>query len=88
VLESLACGLPVVTTPVGDNAWFVNDDENGYIVPVDDSEGMAAAILRALGREWDRRKIGKSLGVGGWDRVAAQVLDFFHERLNAKERLR
>jgi glycosyltransferase involved in cell wall biosynthesis len=85
VLESLASGTPVVTTPVGDNAYFVKDGTNGFIVPVDDSEATAAAVSRALRVEWNRSAIAASLGVGGWDGVASQVLEFFRRRLAAGE---
>ncbi len=78
VLEALACGLPVVTTPVGDNTWFVKDGSNGYIVPVDDSAAMASAVSNAiLRRDWDGEDISVNLEVGDWDRVAMEVTDFF-----------
>ena len=48
VLEALAVGVPVVTTPVGDNARFVEPDRNGLIVPVDDPGAVATAIDRVV----------------------------------------
>jgi glycosyltransferase involved in cell wall biosynthesis len=84
VLEALAMGLPMVTTPAGDNAHFVKDGENGYLVPVDDADAMAAALGKALQRrDWDRLKISRSLAVGSWDDVARDVVTFFRERLAA-----
>lgn len=84
VLEALACGLPVVTTDVGDNSWFVKDDENGYIVPVDDSAAMASALTNALLRkDWDRKQISANLAVGDWDAVAAEVMEFFDSLLRS-----
>lgn len=39
VLEALACGLPVITTPhIGD---LIVDGENGYVVPIRDVEAIA-----------------------------------------------
>ncbi len=82
VLEALACGLPVVTTPVGDNAHFVADGENGFIVDVDDRRGMAKAIVSGLAHgEWDPSHIAASLSVGNWGRVADEVFAFFEERI-------
>ncbi|HKU15947.1 MAG TPA: glycosyltransferase [Steroidobacteraceae bacterium] len=84
VLEALAVGAPVVTTPVGDNAHFVRDGENGFLAPVDDAAALAAALSRALSVEhWQRQQISAQLRqqVGGWNDVAQRVLQFFRERL-------
>jgi glycosyltransferase involved in cell wall biosynthesis len=44
--EALACGVPVVTTDVGDSARLVGDA--GRVVPVDDTAGMAASCVEIL----------------------------------------
>lgn len=81
VLEALASGLPVVATSVGDNPWFVKDGENGYLVPVGDSEAIAHALDEALGRkDWDRYRISSDLQVGDWGDVANDVNEFLEER--------
>jgi glycosyltransferase involved in cell wall biosynthesis len=84
VLEALAVGTPVVTTPAGDNPHFVKDGRNGFIVPIDDVNAMAAAIHRALSAvRWDRAAIADSLhsSVGDWSDVAKRVLAFVDRRL-------
>lgn len=81
ILEALATGLPVVTTPVGDNPYFVKDGENGALVPVADDEAMAQAIDLVLGREWDRRTISARLSVGTWQMVGRAVLGYFEDCL-------
>ena len=82
VLEALASGLPVVATPVGDNAWFVRDGDNGYLVPVGDSSAMAHALGETLERrDWDKYRISSDLQVGNWDSVAREVLGFLEERV-------
>jgi teichuronic acid biosynthesis glycosyltransferase TuaC len=84
ILEALAAGRPVVTTPAGDNAHFVRDGVNGSIVPIDDAPATAAALERALSRtDWDAEAISADLEVGGWDDVARDVLGFFGERVAA-----
>ena len=81
VLEALATGLPVVTTPVGDNPYYVKDELNGLLTPVDDVESMANALSRALARSWDSQAISRGLEVGTWQEVATSVLSTFQRRL-------
>jgi glycosyltransferase involved in cell wall biosynthesis len=46
VLESMATGVPLVTTRVGQAADLVRDGENGWIRDVGDAEGLAAAAVQ------------------------------------------
>ncbi len=46
VLESMATGVPLVTTRVGQAADLVRDGENGWLCDVEDAEGLAAAMVR------------------------------------------
>src|SRR5262249_20760008 len=59
VLEAMACGVPVVTTPVGDNAVLVDAPRRGLLVPIDDAGALAAGLGAALGRAWDRAEIAR-----------------------------
>ena len=45
ILEAMASGLPVIATEVGGNADLVSHGKTGLIVPADDLEALAAAIL-------------------------------------------
>ncbi len=49
VLESLASGVPLVTTRVGQAVDLVQDGENGLLVDVDDVEALAAGVVRIAG---------------------------------------
>ncbi len=44
ILEAMAMGLPVIATAVDGNCEVVIDNENGFLVPVQDSKAMAGAI--------------------------------------------
>lgn len=46
ILEALACGLPVITTPHTGGPDVLTDGEDGFIVPVRDVEAMAAKLDR------------------------------------------
>ena len=89
VLEALAVGTPVVTTPTGDNKMFVRDGANGFIVPIDDVDALADGLTRSLLQiEWDRAAISRDLlrQVASWNEVAARVVEFMRHRLEAAAR--
>ncbi len=46
LIEAMRAGLPVVSTSEGVLPHYVKDDETGYLVPPNDSEALARAILR------------------------------------------
>lgn len=85
LLEALACGIPSVVTSVGDNGYFVMPGENGYLVPVNDSEAFFESLKRTLNRtSWDKDDISSRLKAGSWNTVASQVLDFMNAQINGK----
>jgi glycosyltransferase involved in cell wall biosynthesis len=48
VLESMAAGVPLVTTRVGQAPELVEHEENALLCDVDDSDGLADALVRIL----------------------------------------
>lgn len=50
LLESMACGIPVVTTDVADNSYIVKHGETGYIVPCNDESILAEQVCKILAR--------------------------------------
>jgi N-acetyl-alpha-D-glucosaminyl L-malate synthase BshA len=57
-LEALSCEVPVVATRVGGLPEVVRDGECGFLLPLGDVYGMAAAALRLLRDEPLRRAFG------------------------------
>jgi glycosyltransferase involved in cell wall biosynthesis len=49
ILESLASGVPVVSTNVGGVRFVVEDRKTALLVPVGDAEAMARAVLELIG---------------------------------------
>lgn len=48
LMQAMACGLPVVTTPVGSIEEIVSEGETGLIVPPRDAEALRTAISALL----------------------------------------
>ena len=60
VLEGMAAGLPVVTTPVGGVPDIFEDGVNGLLVPPGDPAALADAIERLLDDPDQRRSMGEA----------------------------
>lgn len=48
MIESMACGCPVVTTDTGCAGEAVKDGVNGFVVPIDDEFGLLGATRKIL----------------------------------------
>lgn len=59
LLEAMARGLPVITTPIGGIPEVVQHQKNGYLVP----PGDTAALSRALGELLDSADLRQRLGI-------------------------
>ncbi len=53
LLESLACGTPVVATDVGGNKEVINSTSLGHIVPFDEKGALFNAIANSIEKSWD-----------------------------------
>ena len=82
VLESMASGIPLVTTRVGQSMDLVRIGENGFMVGIEDVKGLADSVerLRELGKEarqallWTGRVTAEE---NAWDRQDSLWRDFF-----------
>ena len=74
IAEAMACGVPVVATPVSGIPELVEDGVNGLLVPPDDP----AALAEAIGRLDRDRALARRLGEGGRTTIAER---FDGERL-------
>jgi glycosyltransferase involved in cell wall biosynthesis len=57
--EAMACELPVIITDTADNKKWIEDGENGFIVPTKNPEFLAKKIIYLLKNEDVRKKIGE-----------------------------
>ena len=80
ILESLACGTPVISTLVGGIPDYVND-ESGWLLPVGDVGGHVNLIASlAANRElaWRRRQAARNQALKfDWRLVAEQMMAIY-----------
>lgn len=91
LLHALASRLPVISTAVGDIPAIINDGVDGVLVPADDAEAMAGAILgliadqakrdaiAAAGWETAKRKFSREAMLSGTEEVYRAVLSVKRE---------
>jgi len=75
LLESLACGVPVVATRVGGVPEIVRDGVDGILVPYGDVPAFRAAVRQALAVEWNRTAIAHYAHSLDWTEVIEHVLE-------------
>jgi D-inositol-3-phosphate glycosyltransferase len=85
VLEALACGTPVVATPVGVAPAVIREGVTGTLVAGADPRDIAEGIARILGQPAVRRPDAASVRAAvqdyGWPRVARVVAEEYAQLL-------
>jgi len=77
LLESMACGIPVVATSVGGIPEIVSD-ETGILVNAGVTTELAAALLEVVRRSWDSQTISNSVSRFTWENNIDQLNSVFH----------
>jgi glycosyltransferase involved in cell wall biosynthesis len=75
-IQAMACGVPVVSTPSGSIAEFVDDGVTGWLVPEGDPTALAGALARVLINVQMRRQFA--------DQARGQALQRFDARTNIR----
>ncbi|MBI4297930.1 MAG: glycosyltransferase family 4 protein [Chloroflexi bacterium] len=88
LLEAMASGKPIVASDIEGYATVLTHGQEGLLVPPEDEEALAGALLHLLEDEALRRRMG-AMGWFraqdfGWDRVSRMVLDYYYQLLEER----
>src|SRR3990172_2167039 len=91
LLEAIAHGRPMVATDVGGNSEVVRDGVTGILVPPEDPERLACAIIRILKDDDLREKTGNKASVlfnseYTIDRHCEALAGYYHQVLRSRRR--
>ena len=79
--EAMSCGIPVIATDVCDNGRIVRHEENGYLVPSGDTNGLVQRLLQFIELSPVQRK---AMG----DKSRSIAVDMFSKESFVKEYIR
>jgi D-inositol-3-phosphate glycosyltransferase len=82
-IEALACGTPVVATPVGVMDTLIKQGQNGQLVANGDAESLAKAIdkVTSLSPALSVDAIRQTVQVFGWPNIASAIIKEYEETL-------
>lgn len=84
LLESLACGTPVVAAKVGGVPEIVRDGQDGILYPSGDRTALAAALRQSLASPRDRGALARRARQFDWNETVEQALDELDQALKGQ----
>lgn len=88
ILDAMAAGKPVIATRVGAIPEIISKGENGILVPVNDENALADAIIQILGNTTKAKAVGetnrkKVLAQYKWDITTKQLVNTYMQLLKS-----
>jgi len=85
ILESLACGTPVVATDVGGIPEIIISEKIGFLVKRNEKD-FARAITNGISKTWNIKEIIDYSTGNTWDKVAISLFNVFKSVINDKDK--
>lgn len=86
ILESLACGTPVVASVVGGIPEVMTTEVSGRMVETPDVPSFAAAVRDVLDANHDRNAVREHAGSFSWQETTRSQIELFRKVIEAQER--
>jgi glycosyltransferase involved in cell wall biosynthesis len=89
IVEGMACGLPPIAVDAQGPATIIDAGEDGWLVPADDEEALADALVEAVNDAHERRRRGEnayeaSRSRYSWPALAKEVASVYDEVIEGK----
>ncbi len=91
LLEAMACGTPVVASPIPGNSEVVRTEEAGILMPENSPQGIVASVQRLLVSPPSRAATRNYAGMHGWRDISAGQQKVFAQvlgRVQAEQPIR
>jgi len=79
VLESLACGTPVVASSVGGIPEVLANGETGFLAAPGDAKDLMCKLENAIDMDWDKNVVSESSGNCSWKDTAIKINTIMNE---------
>jgi glycosyltransferase involved in cell wall biosynthesis len=89
IVEGMACGLPPIAVDAQGPATIIDAGEDGWLVPADDEEALADALVEAVNDADERRRRGQnayeaSRSRYSWPALAKEVAGVYDDVIEGK----
>jgi glycosyltransferase involved in cell wall biosynthesis len=84
IVEGMACGLPAIAVDAHGPATIIESGEDGWLVPPDDEDALADALVEAVNDPEERRRRGEaayesSRARYSWPALAEEVAKVYED---------